>query len=162
HSLSGSQSGILVAAASVSQLVVAGFNTPTTAGATHSFTVTAKDAFGNAATGFTGTVTFTSSDAQAHFPTLSYTFTGSGLDNGVTSSTGTVILTSSDGQVVFDTNSYHFTSGGGMDNGVHVFHNAILKTAGTQSITGTDAGSLTGSQASITVTANTATQLLVS
>ena len=39
-----------------------------------SFTVTAQDAYGNRATGYTGTVHFTSSDAQASLP-VDYTFT---------------------------------------------------------------------------------------
>jgi hypothetical protein len=60
--------------------VVAGFPSPTTAGVAGSFTVTAQDAYGNTATGYTGTVHFTSSDAQALLP-ADYTFTGA--DAGV-------------------------------------------------------------------------------
>ena len=51
-----------------------------TAGTGQSFTVTARDAFGNTATGYTGTVHFTSSDAQATLP-ANYTFIAT--DNGV-------------------------------------------------------------------------------
>ena len=47
---------------------------PTTAGIDADVTVTAKDAFGNMATGYTGTVHFTSSDGQAVLPG-NYTFT---------------------------------------------------------------------------------------
>ena len=39
----------------------------------HNVTVTAKDAYGNMATGYTGTVHFTSSDGQAVLP-ANYTF----------------------------------------------------------------------------------------
>ena len=46
-----------------------------TAGTAGSYTVTAKDAFGNTATGYTGTVHLTSSDPQAVLP-ANYTFTG--------------------------------------------------------------------------------------
>ena len=46
----------------------------------HTFTVTAKDAFGNTATGYRGTLHFTSSDAKAALP-HDYTFTAA--DNGV-------------------------------------------------------------------------------
>ena len=60
-------------AAAASSLVVA-FPAATTAGVAQPFTVTALDAFGNVATGYTGTVTFSSSDAQAGLP-ASYTFT---------------------------------------------------------------------------------------
>ncbi len=54
--------------ASAAQYAVTGFPTPTTAGATGTFTVTALDAYGNLATGYAGTVHFTSSDAQAVLP----------------------------------------------------------------------------------------------
>src|SRR5262249_30203467 len=45
-----------------------------TAGSSTSVTVTARDAFGNTATGYAGTVRFTSSDSQATLP-ANYTFT---------------------------------------------------------------------------------------
>jgi hypothetical protein len=45
----------------------------TTAGVSQSFTVTVKDAFGNAATGYRGTLTFSSSDTLAVLP-AAYTF----------------------------------------------------------------------------------------
>jgi hypothetical protein len=57
-----------------SALSVTGFPSPTTAGGAHSFTVTARDSFGNRVRGFLGTVQFTSSDAHAALP-LRYTFT---------------------------------------------------------------------------------------
>ena len=53
--------------------VVSGFPSSTSAGVAHSVTVTAKDAYGNVATGYTGTVHFTSSDSQAVLP-VDYTF----------------------------------------------------------------------------------------
>jgi hypothetical protein len=59
--------------AAASKLVVSGFPTPTTAGASHPFAVTAEDAYGNVATGYTGTVHFTSSDHKAVLP-ADYTF----------------------------------------------------------------------------------------
>ena len=43
-------------------LAVTGYPSPTTSGASHAFTITAKDSAGNTATGYTGTVHFTSSD----------------------------------------------------------------------------------------------------
>ncbi len=73
--ITGVQSAITVNPAAATTLAVSGFTTPTTAGAAHNVTVTAHDAFGNVATGYTGTVTFTSSDAQAVLP-ANYTFTG--------------------------------------------------------------------------------------
>jgi CSLREA domain-containing protein len=67
-SITGSQSGIVVNPAAATRFVLSGFPSPTTAGAAGSFTVTAKDAYGNVATGYTGTVHFSSSDGQAVLP----------------------------------------------------------------------------------------------
>ena len=61
-------------APAASSLVVSGVPSSTTAGQTGSFTVTARDANGNVATGYTGTVHFTSSDPHAELP-ADYTFT---------------------------------------------------------------------------------------
>jgi hypothetical protein len=71
--IKGSQTGITVNPAAASTFVVGGFASPTIAGVSHNFTVTAQDAFGNTATGYTGTVTFTSSDGSAGLP-ANYTF----------------------------------------------------------------------------------------
>jgi hypothetical protein len=70
---SGTQS-ITVTPAAAASFAVTGFPTATTAGVAHSFTVTARDAFGNVATGYTGTVAFSSSDPIASLP-ANYTFT---------------------------------------------------------------------------------------
>ncbi len=86
-------SSFVINPAGASSLVVSGFPTGTTAGATHSFTVTAYDTYGNVATGYTGTVSFESSDPQATFsPTTSYTFTtgGAWADNGMHVFSGTL------------------------------------------------------------------------
>src|SRR5207247_7210418 len=81
---------VTVNPAAAKTLVVGGYPASTMAGAAHSFTVTAKDAFGNTATGYTGTVAFTSSDSQAVLP-AKYTF-GSG-DAGVHSFSATLNTT---------------------------------------------------------------------
>ena len=52
----------------------------TTAGVANTFTVTVRDSIGQVATGYTGTVFFSSSDVQAGLP-ASYTFTAA--DGGV-------------------------------------------------------------------------------
>ena len=81
--INSGQSGIVVQPAGAASLVVAGFPTADTAGVANSFTVTAYDLYGNIATGYTGTVHFTSSDQQAGLP-ANYTFTtGTGDDDGV-------------------------------------------------------------------------------
>ena len=70
---------VTVTPAAAASLRVSGPAT-TTAGAPYAFTVTVVDAFGNMATGYTGTVHFTSSDLQAVLP-VDHTFTAA--DNGV-------------------------------------------------------------------------------
>jgi hypothetical protein len=65
---------IAVSAAAASRLVLAGFAASATAGAAQAVTVTTYDVYGNIATGYAGTVHFTSTDAQAALP-ASYTFT---------------------------------------------------------------------------------------
>jgi hypothetical protein len=64
----------MVTPAAASTLSVNGFPSFTTAGATGNFTVTARDPYGNIATGYSGTIRFTSSDAKAALP-ANYTFT---------------------------------------------------------------------------------------
>src|SRR5262249_19572372 len=76
----GSEWNIHVQSAAANTLIVAGFPSPTTAGVAGYFTVTLKDAYGNIASAYTGTVHFTSSDAKAVLP-ANYTFTSS--DAGV-------------------------------------------------------------------------------
>src|SRR5579864_71438 len=78
--VSGTDDGIIVNPAAASTLSVAGFPSPAIAGVAGNFTVTARDAYGNIATGYSGTVHFTSSDGKASLP-ANYTFTAS--DAGV-------------------------------------------------------------------------------
>ncbi len=92
---------VLSSAAGVpATLEVAGFPNPQTAGVAGSVTVTAKDVSGNPATGYTGTVYFTSSDLVAGLPT-NYTFVpgngGSHTFTGVMLNTpGTQSITATD------------------------------------------------------------------
>src|SRR6202043_2576576 len=76
-------------------LSVTGYPSSTVAGVSHSFTVTALDTYGNIASGYTGTVHFTSTDGQATLPS-DYTFTtGTGNDNGIhTFASGVTLKTS--------------------------------------------------------------------
>src|SRR5204862_399413 len=60
------------------------------AGQPHQLTVTAKDAYGNTATGYTGTVVFSSDDAAAGLPS-NYAFAGG--DNGVHDFAGAATVT---------------------------------------------------------------------
>ena len=67
-SITGSQTGIVIIAADADHFSLTGYPSPTTAGVAHTFTVTALNSNGNTATGYTGTVHFTSSDGQAVLP----------------------------------------------------------------------------------------------
>ena len=74
-SLTATESSIAVKPATASILKVTGFPTSDTAGAAGNVVVTAYDAYGNVATGYTGTVSLTSSDPHAVLPS-SFTFPG--------------------------------------------------------------------------------------
>jgi len=73
--ITGAQHGIVVTPAAATTLVVSGLASPRTAGVAGTITVNAKDAYGNTATGYRGTVHFTSSDSHAVLP-ANYTFIG--------------------------------------------------------------------------------------
>jgi ELWxxDGT repeat protein len=110
----GTQAGVTVSPAAASRLTVAGFASPVSAGEAGTFTVTARDPFGNVAVGYLGAVHFASIDGQATLP-ADYTFTA------------------------VDAGSKAFT--------------AAFKTAGTRSITASEAGGgLIGLQTGIYVT----------
>ena len=73
-SLKGTESNIVVQPAAAQTIKVTGFPSPDTAGTSGSLIVTAYDAYGNLATGYTGTIHFSSSDSRATLP-ASYAFT---------------------------------------------------------------------------------------
>jgi hypothetical protein len=76
--ITGSDASIQVNPTAASSLVVSGFPTSITQANSGTFTVTAYDPYGNVATGYTGTVHFTSSDPRAVLP-ADYTFTAADL-----------------------------------------------------------------------------------
>src|SRR5205823_1692707 len=81
--------------------------------------------------------------------------------NTATAYTGTIHFTSMDTQAVLAAN-YTFLAG---DNGTHTFTNGVtLKTAGSQTVTATDtiSSTITGNSGSISVTAASASTLVVS
>ena len=84
RSITGVQIGIVVAPGPAATLAVSTAN-PYVAGASHSLTVTARDAYGNVATGYRGTIRIISSDPAAVLP-ADYTFTAA--DAGVHVFTG--------------------------------------------------------------------------
>jgi hypothetical protein len=97
--ITGAQT-VTVRAAAASSLRVTGFPSPITAGTAGTVTVTLVDAYGNVATGYTGTIRFTSSDSKAVLP-ANYTFTAS--DAGVHTFSVTLKTAGSQSLTVKDT-----------------------------------------------------------
>ena len=112
-SIAGSLTGITVNAASTtpvpaSRLVFAGIPSSVAPGQSVSFTVTAANASGQTATGYRGTVHFTSSDSKAILP-ANYTFTAA--DNGVHTFTVTFKTAGSQSLTATDTTTSSITGG---------------------------------------------------
>ncbi len=144
-SVKGTQSGIrVIPAASV--LVVAGFPSPATAGAANTFTVTAKDNFGNIASTYAGTVHFTSTDAQAVLP-ANYTFTAA--DNGTHTFTATLKTVGTQSLTATDTQNANIK---GTQSGITVNPAA----AATLVVGGFPASVVAGTAGALTVTAKDA------
>ena len=87
--------GILVASAQVAQLIV-GSAAGITAGGPLLISVSARDAFNNLASGYTGTFQFTSSDAQASLPADSTLTGGLGFFAGILKTAGDQTVTVTD------------------------------------------------------------------
>ncbi len=95
--LSGDSKSLTINPASTTSLLLTGISTPRSAGVASDITVTAKDTYNNTATGYAGTITFSSSDSQAIVPS-NYTFGGG--DAGAHTFNGGVTLKSSGSQTV--------------------------------------------------------------
>jgi hypothetical protein len=76
--INGNLSGLTVSPAAASQFILSGLPSTTTVGVAQTVTVTAEDPYGNVATGYAGTVQFTSSDTAASLP-ANYKFTTADL-----------------------------------------------------------------------------------
>ena len=95
-SIQGAQTGIMVISSAATTLVVSGVSSPQMAGTTSSLRVEARDSAGGIATGYTGTVRISTTDAQATRPT-DHTFTSS--EAGVFTFTGLVLRTAATHEV---------------------------------------------------------------
>jgi large repetitive protein len=142
----GSQTGISVVPSGASTLTVAGYPATSTAGVANNFTVTARDAFGNVATGYVGTIAFTSSDANAAVPT-SYTFTFS--DNGARNFSATLRTVSTQSLTAVDQAASTIT---GTQTGISV----QPAQAATLSVSGFPSPIVAGTSATLNVTARDA------
>jgi ELWxxDGT repeat protein len=123
-SIAGTQTGIVITPAAVNHFRVYGFPNPTTSGAAHGFIVQAKDLYGNIVTGYTGTVSFSSSDSQATLP-APYTFTSG--DAGVHTFSGTLVAVGTQTLTATDTVSPSIT---GAQTGIVVQAAAAAQVSG--------------------------------
>jgi len=119
----GQSNTFVVNAGAAARFVVSGFTNPVTAGVAGSVTVTAEDAYGNVATGYTGTVQFTSSDSQAILPS-NYAFQAS--DAGVHVFSVTLETAGSQGITATDTVTSSIT---GSQAGIRVNSALVAPTA---------------------------------
>jgi hypothetical protein len=122
---------------------ISGYPSPTSAGVQSTFVVTARDAFGNVATGYTGTAAFTSSDSQAVVPPNT-AFVA--LDNGVRSFQATLKLAGIQSISATDTQSATLT---GTQNAIQVNPGS----AATLTVTGFPTPVAAGNQRAFVVTA---------
>jgi hypothetical protein len=100
--ITGTSNSIQVSPAAATHFAVVAPSS-VTAGTAFNFTVTALDAFLNTATGYTGTVHFSTVDSRGTLPG-NYTFTtGSGGDNGVHTFSATFTLATTETITVADT-----------------------------------------------------------
>src|SRR5207237_675456 len=100
-SITGTSNTIAVSAATATHLSIsappsATPNAAAPAGTTFSFTVTALDQFNNVATGYTGTVHFTSSDPPATLPADTALTNGVGTFEATLRTSGSQTLTATD------------------------------------------------------------------
>ncbi len=142
-SIVGTEGNVTVTPATAQLLKVTGFPTPDTAGAAETVRVTAFDAFGNVATGYVGTVHFTSSDSQAVLP-VNPTFTvpeqGTFSFAATLKTAGTQSITATD---------MHSSSISGTQSGIVV----VAAAAHSLAVTGLPATVISGVPTSFTVTA---------
>ncbi len=144
----GTQSGITVTPAAAATLTVSGFPASKTAGSADNVTITAKDAFNNLATGYTGTVAITSTDGAAVLP-ANYTFVGG--DNGT--KVRSVTLNTVSGATVAITATDTVTGSiTGTQSGIIVLPNTA---AATLQVTAFPSSTTAGVAGSVTITAKT-------
>ena len=86
---SGSAADIVVQPGKAASFSLSGFPSPATAGIAGSFSVTAYDAYNNVATGYSGTVTFSSNDNAAILPGDSTLSNGTGQFSATLKTLGT-------------------------------------------------------------------------
>src|SRR5581483_6605121 len=94
-SIIGTSNSITVSAAAATHFAVSAPSSAT-AGAAFNFTVTAQDQFNNTATGYGGTVHFSSTDGAAILPANSTLSNGTGTFNATLDTAGNQTITATD------------------------------------------------------------------
>ena len=144
--VAGTSGTVAVTPAPATHFLYGGTPNPAAAGATQSVRVVAEDAYNNVATGYTGTVSFTSSDTAAVLP-ANYTFTstddGAHTFNVALETVGTQSLT------VTDTATHSIT--GAITN--ITVNSAVAGTAASLELSGVPATETAGTSFNVTVTA---------
>ena len=133
---------------SVPTLEVSAFPSSQTAGVSGTVTVTAKNSGGTTATGYVGTIHFTSTDAAAGLP-ANYTFVPE--DNGVHTFTGVTLKTVAGGLKSITATDIT-TSNSGTQSDITV----TPATASTFTMSGFPASTTAGAEAFVTITAKDA------
>ena len=146
NSVSVTSAAITVSAASAATLTVTGLTSPVTAGTASDVIVTAKDAYANTATGYTGTIHFTSTDSFPAVVPSNYTFVGG--DNGVHTFTGGVTFKTVGTRTVSATD---INTGSITGNSSNVTVNPA--TAASLTVTGLTSPVTAGTASNVTVTA---------
>src|SRR5207302_575857 len=176
----GTSNAIAVGAAAATHFAVSA-PASETAGSAFNFTVTALDAFNNTATGYAGTVHFTSSDDPTTLPANSTLTHGTGTFSATLRTSGNQIITATDtvtSSITGTSNSIavsagpatHFavstpanaTAGSAFNFTVtaqDAFNNTATGYAGTVHFTSTDGGSLPAGSTTINGTGATSTAL---
>ena len=95
-SITGSSAAIAVSPGAATHFVLIGVPASATAGASFSFTVSALDSFNNLASGYSGSVHFTSTESQAALPANGRLTTGIGVFAATLKTAGTQSLTAAD------------------------------------------------------------------
>ncbi|NDF15567.1 hypothetical protein EB061_09645 [bacterium] len=106
------------------------------AGAPFNFTVTAKDASGNTATGYNGAVAISSSDIQADLPATASLTNGVGTFQAALKSAGSRTLTATDGFMTVQSGPVTVTPGAfSVSNSIVTAGNVSVKSGSTVSVT---------------------------
>jgi hypothetical protein len=131
-SISGTSNTITVAAARATHFVVSA-PAAATAGTAISFTVAAEDQFNNTATGYTGTVSFTSTDTNAStkLPASTPLTAGAGTFSATLTTAGTKTITATDNNTSGVTGTITGTSGNVTITAIGATHFLVTAPAAT-------------------------------